>query len=514
MQQKQQFYLDTIIFTILCLIMINGVIPQIQKGPNAIPVSNEYFDVTSLYFNEYYLKNPQKTSFYQASNDYLHQGEVALNFADLYASRFDTATYNHTMSPIYRAVKTGNHLSNMGYNETGYWGEEACKVTKNRKIITNLDYQSHYFSVANNSAEIIYRLIPKHLKHVTNIDEEIELAGFMTKLNYFLGFFLIIGYILFYTAIYKRLGRITALFTGAALLLNPQPFFLTLIPNHSTVFSLYFFAYIIYFYIPISKNFIWKNFGFYALGFIIINVLFTKDNIQFPLIFTWALSIGLMFYIDIVNAVKKSYSLPSFIGILKPSILRLTSLGLLSLFSIIPFYLAEMKQAELWSGITPPSNFKRLFSPSNTAGLEFKTIIIRTIGKIYRLFQFNHLTPWLWIEYYFPHIEIKIKTSQTIKQIIETFFFIPLYQLVLIFLIYWTAIGRKMNFNSEFYHTLRNIIIGVSVYFIWFLGFHLLFPRPALIHYHIHGSTLTFINTLILFISTGYITEKYKTTLL
>ncbi|SFB78954.1 hypothetical protein SAMN02745150_00817 [Brevinema andersonii] len=217
MQQRQQFYLDAIIFTILCLIMMIGIIPQIQKGPNAIPVANEYFDVTSLYFNEYYLKNPQKTSFYQASNNYLHQGKVALNFADLYASRFDTATYNHTMSPIYRAVKTGKHLSNMGYNEAGYWGEEACKVTKNRKIITNLDYKSHYFSVANNSAEIIYTLIPEKLKHISNSNEEIELAEFITKLNYFSGFFLIIGYILFYIAVYKRLGRITALFTGAAI---------------------------------------------------------------------------------------------------------------------------------------------------------------------------------------------------------------------------------------------------------------------------------------------------------
>lgn len=134
MQQKQQFYLDTIIFTILCLIMINGVIPQIQKGPNAIPVSNEYFDVTSLYFNEYYLKNPQKTSFYQASNDYLHQGEVALNFADLYASRFDTATYNHTMMPIYRAVKTGKHLSNWGIMKQATGAKKPVKLPKIEKL--------------------------------------------------------------------------------------------------------------------------------------------------------------------------------------------------------------------------------------------------------------------------------------------------------------------------------------------------------------------------------------------
>ncbi|SFB78936.1 hypothetical protein SAMN02745150_00816 [Brevinema andersonii] len=204
----------------------------------------------------------------------------------------------------------------------------------------------------------------------------------------------------------------------------------------------------------------------------------------------------------------------SLIRTLKPSILRLAILGLLSLFSIIPFYLTEMKQAELWSGITPPSNFKRLLSTSNTAGLEFKTIFIRTIGKIYRLFQFNHLTPWLWIEYYFPHIENNIKTSKITRQMIEVFLFIPLYILILMSSIYWVIIGRKMNFNSEFYHTLKNIIIGVSIYIIWFLGFHFLFPRPALIHYHIHGGTLTFINTLILFISTGYITQKYKTALL
>ena len=147
---------------------------------------------------------------------------------------------NHLMLPVYRAVKTGMHLSNLGYGE-GF-------VKKDQSEDNHFVYKSLYSSTCNNMAEILYSFIPQRLRHIQTPEQELEVARIVTKFRFGLAFIHLLGMILFFYVLFRRLGQVYAWTFALVLMLNPGIFFVAGNLYGVILAPLFLISYVLYFY--------------------------------------------------------------------------------------------------------------------------------------------------------------------------------------------------------------------------------------------------------------------------
>ncbi|SFB89002.1 hypothetical protein SAMN02745150_01201 [Brevinema andersonii] len=155
-------------------------------------------------------------------------------------------------------------------------------------------------------AEILYFLIPQHLKYISTPEQEWELAQWLANFRFFLAYFHLLGLILLFLIFYNRLGKKYAWALGIVFVFHPGILFTASNLYYFTLGHLFFISYVVYAYPILWAHYTYKNLLLYILGFTVISVIFSFFGSLYYLLYTWAPAIALMFLMDMCQIINKS----------------------------------------------------------------------------------------------------------------------------------------------------------------------------------------------------------------
>lgn len=473
------YYLHLLVFLSLCITMLCYLVPNVQKSGVRQP--SEYLTPFSTFFNEEYLKDPS----------------AALPFANLYYYGFDTYSEHHLFTPIYRALKVGTHISNLGYNDGRPEIFDLSKINTNSPNF--YDYKTRYLSSFNNIAEIFYYFLPKNLKYISDAAQELQVARYTTNFRLLMGGFHILGYLLVFGMLLYRFGGLIAWSFGIAVLINPLNFFLSLSLIGFPASSLLLFCPILWFYSNAEVSLFSKKYLCMLICFTLINTfLLWISQPQVNLFFSWGPAVAFAFALDIIFVLQKK-SLKN-IG---EAVLRVSILGGVSLLPLIPIYMIELYQQSEWLGISVREAWQlalsrvdgvklnSLFIPPKYEIRNFSDWALHFLKGIYHNLKYPVTAPLLWLDKLpLPHV---VAALVTIKLIYGLFLFAG-FQVWLWF---------KQKYNPKYKNYLLCCLIFGTCYLFYFFGLHIVSPRVAS-HIHVIAPIFSFYQTLLLFMMLGF----------
>lgn len=455
--KKNQIFLHTVLFALLGHIIIYNGLPTALQITNYPPGPPDKLDIFYLPLNIYYIKD--KT---------FDAPPRSLNL-DLIKPKTEYPGDNHLLLPVYRAVKSGTHLSNLGYNE-GF-----AKKDESKENI--FEYKSLFSSNWNNMAEILYFLIPKHLKYISTPEQEWELAKWLSNFRFFLSYFHLLGLILLFLIFYNQLGKKYAWALGIVFVLHPGILFTASNLYYFTLGHLFFISYVVYAYPILWIHYTYKNLLFYILGFTIISVIFSFFGSLYYLLYTWAPGIALMFLLDICRIINKSDKTYRYaVEILSRSFLNIISTALISLIFMSVIFYHEIQQMIILYGPEAIDIFKSRRNENfmHTVFLNNPAPGSHTLYKISNIYEF--------IKHYYIYLSHILKSAATLPGLwIERFmpsllqFFPPfllslkLWHLLISFIII-SLIALLKTKNKEILKILQYFLAGIFTFLLWTLG--------------------------------------------
>lgn len=312
--QHYKIIIHTMLFTLLGVIIISHGLPTALSMPGQGPdLETDLNYGYSINLNEYLMKNNGQVP--QFNSDQLNT----------ILPRFETWGDNHLFLPVYRALKSGIHLTNLGYGE----GLASKDFNPTNKYI----YRSVYTSGYNNLPLLLYDFIPKSLHSITTPKEELAAASYVTKFRFILAYVHLFGLVMLFLALYKRLGVKYAWTLALVFAFNPGSLFLLGNMLYTTVINYLLIAYSVYFYPSIIENYSRKKYLIYLLGFATISIFFGLFGTAYYILIAWASTLVLMLFMETrYNISNKNYKLTCWVN----SGLRV---GLLVVLPILGFYI-------------------------------------------------------------------------------------------------------------------------------------------------------------------------------
>ena len=468
------FWKHSIIYIVLSTIMLFNVVPTILLIPQG-DSKPETITSYGILFNELYEKTPtlyESNWIRETVNNYIPYG-------------MDTFGDHHQLGNVYRAVRTGEPLSNLGYNDSFSWKMHSKTNTQ------DLIYKSSYLSLFNNTAELVYAIMP--YKHADTKEKMIANAQAMSIIRYIFGVLHILGYIFLFMGVLKYLGSITAWCVGTAILMYPT----TLIGGISgygvSNSALIYLAAVVWFYPKIISHFSYKTYILFIVGMWILGAIISYPSgyIGFT-IYTWAPAIVTAFLLEIYRIYSLSIDFKKALGL---SIIRVSILALITLSSSLVIFYFELQQASTWLGENI-NMIEYLFSRSTTpdaARVSIITFISHYIAS-------PMTAPHLWIYRFSPMLLNLIPT--------------PLYNFPFIIgcliVLFITKFISQYFKNSKEFRDIKNFfLITVACYGIYFLALSFGFPR-MMYHYHMFTGNLMIYQILIIMVLLGEVLTLFS----
>ncbi len=464
--QKHRFYVDLIAFILLGQIILYNALPTaLQVANHTVNEAPESLRIPySAPLNKFYLQG----GFRGFSSKELYQSYTKMEY---YGD-------NHILMPIYRAVKTGEHLTNLGYNE-GF-------AKKDHDPDNHMKYKSLFSSTWNNMGQLVYAFIPENLKHITTDEQELEVANYILKVRYILAYIHLLGIILFFIALYKRLGRNYAYAYAVVFMLNPGIFFTAGNLFNTILYPMYLLAFVVYFAPNLIKNYTHKQMVYFTLGFSLISVFFNYFGSLYYLIYTWAPAIATIFFIELFYLYQNWNQNTNKIVCTRNSVLRVSVIALTSLIPFVIIYITEIKEMVLLYGEEAKEIMKsraignfmstKYFKDGSQEINSFGGFLIHLIHYYRNILIRQFATiPALWIELFMPKLLLfipPILLKMRIRYVVIVF---------LVFLIY-SAYKLKMKVTPVIVYT----ILAGACFIIWTLGLNLV-STVAAHHLHISG---------------------------
>ncbi len=455
------FILSIFIFCILSNIIL------LRAFPTALKISNQkqHLPAESLSVPH---SNPL--------NEFFIKGEFLTSERDYYTSRMVYYSDNHLLMPLYRALKTGKPLNEMGYNEAGDNEGGSKKDISSSNIF---DYKSLYPSTWNNITEILYALIPQNLRHITSIGQEQEVAKIITKFRYALAYIQLFSMLCFFMVLYKRLGSYYAWSFALVFALNPSLFFLSGSLFKTVMMPFFNLSFVIYFYPKLRQGL--RNLVFFVLGFTLLSAMQNIFGSLYYMLYNWAPAIATLFFIELYYIyVNKSKSL---VKDLASSILRTL---VVIVASVIPLFIISYFEIKQMIAIYGPETLDIISSRSDKNFMHtiypdiyekwqsrpMTSIYDFLVHKVYfylRLFTSTMLTPSLWIDGldFIKHARIKI------------------FHIFIAFNVFLGFAYYKLR--SKLHNTLVAILLVGLCFFIYNLGLNIV-SSMAGYHFHITGA--------------------------
>ncbi len=460
--KNSAFILSIVIFFIL------GNIILLRAFPTALKISNQkhYLPAESLSIP---YSNPL--------NEFAMRGEFLNKERDYYTSRMVYYSDNHLLMPLYRALKTGKPLNEMGYNEAGDNEGGSKKDISSSNIF---DYKSLYPSTWNNITEILYAFIPTKLRHITSIEQEQEVAKIVTKFRYALAYIQLFSMLCFFMVLYKRLGAYYAWSFAVVFALNPSLFFVVGSLFKTVMMPFFNLSFVVYFYPRLIKNFKLKNFMLFILGFTLLSAVQNIFGSLYYMLYNWAPAIATLFFIELYNVyINKNQA---WIKHLYSSIIRTLMVIFVSVIPLIIISYIEIKQMiaiygpDTLSIISSRSdkNFMHTIYPDiyeKWQSRPMTSISDFVVHKAYfylRLFTSTMLTPSLWID------GLDVVKSLRIK----------IFHLLILFNAFLGFAYYKLR--NKLHNTLVAMVFATLCFVIFNLGLNLV-SSMAGYHFHITG---------------------------
>ncbi len=460
---KSSFFLSVFIFCILCNIIL------LRAFPTALKISNQkqYLPAESL-----------SVPYSNPLNEFLMHGEFLIKERDFYTSRMVYYSDNHLLMPLYRALKTGKHLNEMGYNEAG---DNEGGSKKNLSSSDKFDYKSLYPSTWNNITEILYAFIPLELRHITTVEQEQEVAKIITKFRYILAYIQLFSMLCFFIALYKVLGAYYAWSFAVVFALNPSLFFVAGSLFKTVMMPFFNLAFVIYFYPRLMQKLNFKNFSLFVLCFTLLSAVQNIFGSLYYMLYNWAPAIATVFFMELYNIyLNKS---DSWVKQLSFSILRTLALILVS---TIPLFIISYIEIRQMIAIYGPETLDIISSRSDKNFMHtiypdiyekwqsrpMTSIYDFLVHKVYfylRLFTSTMLTPSLWIDGLGIIKEARIK----------------IFHIFLVFNVFLAFAYFKLR--SKLYNTMVAMLFVGLCFLIYNLGLNLV-SSMAGYHFHITGA--------------------------
>lgn len=465
-----------VIFSLLNMLVLFFGVQTIIETPNRTDRPEEIL-ATGLLFNEAYEKD-----------DYLYEyNETRENVAPYLTPMkgYDTYGEHHQYNNAYRAVRTGQPFSSMGYN--GGFPEKEHNNTGNEDLV----YSSLYLSGFNNTAELAYGLMPNKLMDTQ--EKEIENSKKVTLIRYVFGFIHILGYVLLFIVILKYLGSVTAWVLGIALILYP----ITLVGGITSYgFSnslLIYLALALLIYPRLLKSFTVLKFLAFTLVMWFFGVLLSWPcgYIGFT-IYTWAPTIVALFLVELY---RLYYDAEKDLKKVLRIILRISFFAFITLTSSFIVFYFELKQASQWTGESI-NIFSYFFTRQNdlTANIDsFSEYVSYIITALRIYFTSPMFAPHLWMYKACPWFLMFIPSYLCKLPFILGVAFV--------FFISFVFFKKHQN-NKPFKDLLHLLMMTVVCYFIYFFAIMFLFPR-MMYHYHMFTGNLMIYQVIILSLYVG-----------
>ncbi|MGL4394643.1 MAG: hypothetical protein ACRCS8_05410 [Brevinema sp.] len=486
---KHRFWVDLVWFILLGQIILSNALPTALQNPNDLPT----LDPTSLS-----VPYSVPLNWHQ-----LNGGFQEFESKELYESvtKMEYWGDNHLLMPIYRALKTGIHLSNLGYNE-GFRKTELDPANP-------MNYKALFSSTWNNMAQILYHIIPNDLKHIRTLEQEKQVAKIIINFRYVLAYIHLLGMILFFVALYKRMGSWYAYGYALLLALNPGIFLSAGNLYNFILYPMFLLAYIVYFAPSLITDYSHKKMSYFVLGFTILNTIFSYFGSLYYLIYTYAPAIATFVAIELIFLYKNWNSSEAPLNSLYHSILRILTLFFVSIIPFIIIFFIEMREMvalygeeaiSLFKSRQKTNSFGTNYLGSTTRITSFKAFLIHFYRYYLSMLNLFCTIPALWIEYFMPKLLLfipPILLKLKIKYLLIAFcLFLGIYTLKL----------RNKILPIFIYSG-----IAVVVYFVWTLGLNLI-SSVAAYHQHISGyvyATYIDIIIMLLIVKTLYIRAEF-----
>ncbi len=434
---------------------------------------------------------------------------------------FDQNTDNHVLLPIYRALKVGTHLTNMGYNE-GTWDTYTVDPLTNndikhefnvnkqkissqfyrkdnyKKQDLDLNYKSLYTTAYNNSAILVYEYIAKKIPNITLASDELIAKKQMTKVRYFMLFIYIVQLILLVLVLYKKYSTTSAIFVGIGTIIAPTFLFYGLTMGGFLSIFIFQIVYILLFHKMVAYNSSYKNKCIFILWFFILTLIqqyFTGVSSIFT---TFGLAMAVLSYglFITTNYLDKKTTI---IEKLYPFMLPCLITFIVGVSMFILRYIEIQEATLLWGGdVSHASSFYK-----SSGYKKYDTLwIISVIKQCIIFFKFIFTKP-LGVLLSALHING------------PSFFSFKLYKIfiaiVLYLLIIYRIIGK--NFFIRQKRLMFNIIIALVWWQLYLLLCTLLSPW-YMAHLHLFAPIFGFYNMIIFLCILGYIDKGLKLYLL
>ena len=417
---------------------------------------------------------------------------------------FDQNTDNHILLPIYRAVKTGTHLTNLGYNE-GIWdthnvdpkqdntndsrtgqviASEFYRKDRLQRQTKNLVYKSLYTSSYNNTGNLIYNFISKNNKIIETQIQQQEVTKRLLYLRYAVALFHALTFISLLLVLYIQKQKTQAVLLG--ILMCTSPIFFYIIMTTQSYFYI-FVPQILYILIFLPRNFYessLKDKMFFIIGFafcVLIQQYLSGISGMFTSFGFSATLLCFLLIIQLLDNLKTQPVKKHIYLIIYPIILTFCIT-----VSIFILYKIEMHEASLlWGGdISHASSMKKSFTFKRYPVNRFLSILHHylSINKVI-------LTQNLGMIFTF----MKINISFSILHIIG------LYLAVLCLL--WKMFGFKIFIEN--WRKLGNIILALVLWHSYLLLCIVLSPW-FMSHYHLYTPIFGFYYASIWVLILGY----------
>ena len=435
----------------------------------------------------------------------------------------DQGNDNHALLPVYRAIKTGVHLTNLGYNE-GIWdtysvdplqnnkflNKEDAFVPENRVIANefyrksrnkiqtlDLNYKSVYTTLYNNIGMVVYKYISKKTPIISSDEDEIQASKSLTQIRYLFALFHMVTIIGLCIVIYKKFGILVALIVCTFSLIAPIFLYVTLTLSGFLYMFLPFIIYILVFSDLCKYENSLLNKIIFAIGMIFLTVIHQYYSGLASIFTTYGFAMAFLFYILFINSIKEINKM-SVYKILY-AIFYLSILSFVVGICIFILRAIEMQEAQtLWgASVQEVSSFKKSISTKHLGtGNTYITKIIYLFLKINKNILLSDMnTLFLYIGTYIPIFKF---LSLKIVYIVSCF------SLYFCFICYKT----KLRIVKDNQQLILNIIIAGFVFELYILLACILSPW-YMNHMFLVIPTLSFYILLILGFVFGIIHTKF-----
>ena len=333
---------------------------------------------------------------------------------------FDQNSDNHILLPIYRALKIGTHLTNLGYNE-GIWDTHnvdpkqdntndsstgqviASEFYRNDRLqrqTKNLKYKSLYTSSYNNTGNLIYNFISKNNKIIETQIQQQEVTKRLLSLRYAVALFHALTFILLLLVLYIYKQKTQALLLS--IFMCASPIFFYIIMTTQSYFYI-FIPQILYILIFLPRNFYessLKDKMFFIIGFTFCVLIQQYLSGISGMLTSFGFSATLLCFLLIMQLLDNLKIQP-----FKKHIYLMIYPIILTLFiviSIFILYKTEMHEASvLWGGdISYASSMKKSFTFKRYPVNHFlsilyhnlsinKVILTQNLGMLFTFMKIN-----------------------------------------------------------------------------------------------------------------------------